>query len=72
MIKQRKKVARKAAIYLSHRHSGRSLREIGSVFNIGESTVSQASRRFASEINESRMLRRKMARLQKKLDLSSV
>ena len=65
-------VARKAAIYLSHRHSGRSLREIGSVFNIGESTVSQASRRFASEINESRMLRRKMARLQKKLDLSSV
>jgi REP element-mobilizing transposase RayT len=62
-------VARKAAIYLSHRYSGRSLREIGNVFNLGESAVSQASRRFAAEIREGRMLRRRIERIRRMLAL---
>lgn len=37
---------RKAAICLSHRFSGLSLKEIGRQIGIGESAVSQASRRY--------------------------
>lgn len=65
-------LARKAAIYLSHRHSGRSLREIGKVFGIGESAVSQAGSRFESEMKESRILKKGIGRLRKILALSSV
>jgi hypothetical protein len=41
----------KAAIYLSHRFSGISLKEIGKHFGIKESAVSQASRRFESALS---------------------
>jgi REP element-mobilizing transposase RayT len=58
-------LARKAAIYLSHRYSGRPLREIGKEFSIGESAVSQASRRFESDMKEGRMLRRRIERIRK-------
>jgi len=58
-------LARKAAIYLSHRYSGRSLREIGEHFGIGESAVSQAGRRFESDMKESFMVRRKVERTRK-------
>lgn len=64
-------LARKAAIYLSHRYSGRSLREIGEQFGIGESAISQASRRFESDIKTNSTLR-SLERVQKALNLSSV
>ncbi len=50
--------ARKVSIYLSHRYSGRRLREIGEEFRIGESAVSQASKRFEGEMVKSRSVRR--------------
>lgn len=62
-------LARKAAIYLSHRYSGRSLREIGAVFNIGESAVSQASSRFEMEIKDNGTLRKKIERIKKAASL---
>ena len=62
-------LARKAAIYLSHQYSGRSLREIGERYAIGESAVSQASRRFEAELKENRTLRRRVKRVRKTLDL---
>jgi len=40
-------LAKKAAIIISHRYSGRKLKEIGSQFDMGGSAVSQTSRRFA-------------------------
>jgi len=40
------RTGRKAAIYLSHRYSGRGLREIGALFGLSESGVSQVARRF--------------------------
>jgi REP element-mobilizing transposase RayT len=61
-------LARKAAIYLGHRYSGRSLREIGEQFGIGESAVSQVSRRFESDMKSKETLRRVM-RVQKTLNL---
>jgi REP-associated tyrosine transposase len=60
---------RKAAIYLSHRHSGRRLREIGEYFGTGESAVSQASSRFEGEMTRSVSLRRRVARVRKVLNL---
>jgi len=47
----------KAAIYLSHRYSGRPLKEIGKEFGIGESAVSQAGSRFESDMKASPLLR---------------
>ncbi len=62
-------LARKAAIYLGHRYSGRSLKEIGERLSIGESAVSQASRRFEAELKESRTLRKRVEKTRKVLDL---
>jgi len=45
------KLARKAAFYVCHRYSGRKLKEIGSFFEVSESAVSQASRRFAATLS---------------------
>jgi putative transposase len=64
--------ARKVAIYLSHRFSGAPLKEIGKQFGIGESAVSQASRRFESSISENARLRKKVKKVQEKLNLNTV
>lgn len=44
------RLATKAGIYLSRKYSGARLKEIGERFGIGESGVSQMSRRFAQEL----------------------
>ena len=59
--------ARKVAIYLSHRFSGLSLKEIGKHFGISESAVSQASRRFESTLSENALLRRKVKKVREEL-----
>ncbi len=66
-LRDKPELARKAAIYLIHRYSGRSLREIGERFAIGESAVSQASRRFESVLKERPALRKMVERMQKTL-----
>jgi putative transposase len=71
-LREKPELARKATIYLSHRYSGRSLREIGERFDIGESAVSQASRRFESALQESPLLRKKVERIRKTLSLCNV
>lgn len=65
-------LSRKAALYLSHRHSGRTLKEIGTYFKIGESAVSQSSRRFSFMLTENRRLKRKIRILCDKLSLCNV
>jgi len=71
-FKQQPELARKAAIHLSHRYSGRPLREIGNMFGIGESAVSQASGRFNAELQGRQTLNRRIERLRKTLDLSKM
>jgi REP element-mobilizing transposase RayT len=63
---------KKAAIYLCHRYSGRALREIGSYFDIGESAVSQASRRFIVAMNKDKKLSEKMKDICNRLRLHNV
>ncbi|HWR88990.1 MAG TPA: hypothetical protein VN260_01905 [Dissulfurispiraceae bacterium] len=63
-------LAKKVCIYLSHRYGGLSLREIGEYFGIGESAVSQASRRFEGTLDD-RELRRRVDKVRRALNLAS-
>ena len=64
--------SRKAVIYLSHRFSGLSLKEIGRKFSIRESAVSQASRRFEKTLSEKKRIRDKVEKVREALNLSHV
>jgi hypothetical protein len=64
------KTARKASIYLAHRYSGAGLKELGEHFNLGESGVSQASRRFAVQMEKDEMMEKKIEEIVTKLKLS--
>lgn len=63
-------LAKKVCIYLSHRYSGARLREIGAHFGIGESAVSQASRRFALKLAEDGELRKRVEMVEGILNVS--
>lgn len=65
-------LSKKAALFIFHSYSGRSLKEIGNHFNIGESAVSQASRRFKRIIAEDRRVRKKVQDICNKLVLCNV
>ena len=65
-------IARKAILYLCHKYSGMTLKEIGAQFKIGESAVSQNSHRFMKTLNKDRELRRKVESIKMKLNLSNV
>ena len=67
-----KALSRKAKLYLCHRYSGRILREIGTHFAIGESGVSQASRRISLQIRTDKKLREQIMSIEKGLELSRV
>ena len=60
---------KKATLYLCHRYSGRTLKEIGAHFGIGESAVSQASSRFRLMLDKSIKLRKKIDTISKKLKM---
>jgi hypothetical protein len=63
-------LSRGIKLYLCRQHSGARLKEIGAFFGIGESGVSQASRRIEEKIKSSRALKRKMKTVENKLYLS--
>lgn len=71
-LKDRSEYIRKAAIYLSHRYSGLSLKEIGREYGIGESAVSQTSRRFEQEMTSDKRLKSKVMKVIKSLKLCNV
>lgn len=63
-------LARNVKMFLCQRYAGKKLNEIGTVFGIGESGVSQASRRVNDKIRKDKKLKRKIAKLERKLKLS--
>ncbi len=65
-------LAKKIALYLSHRYSGATLMEIGRHFGIGDSAVSQASRRMEMLLAVDRKLRRRVEKMRRSLALSYV
>jgi predicted DNA-binding protein YlxM (UPF0122 family) len=65
-------IAKKVILYLCHKYSGMTLKEIGAQFGIGESAVSQNNRRFTKSLNKDRKLTRKLKIIKKNLNLSNV
>ena len=65
-----KVLARNVKMYLCQRNTGKKLKEIGLHFGIGESGVSQASRRVAQKIEKDKKLKKKIVRLEKQINLS--
>lgn len=66
------RLSEKAGIYLCHKYSGAKLKEIGERFGIGESAVSQASRRFAQELGRDEELRQLVEKMGAEFGLSRV
>ena len=60
------------SLYLCRRHTAISLKQIGRHFNIGESAVSQACRRFGTKIKRDKKLNKKIKRVENRLNLSKV
>jgi REP element-mobilizing transposase RayT len=65
-------LARNAMMYLCKRYTGEKLKDIGQYFGIGESGVSQASRRVSQKIDRNKKLKEKIEKIEKKLKLSSM
>jgi len=63
-------LSRGVKMYLCRQYSGARLKAIGAFFGIGESGVSQASRRIKEKMKSSRALKRKVKEVESKLLLS--
>lgn len=61
------KLVRRAAIHLCHKYSGLRLRELGECFNVRDTAISEASRRFARELDGNVKLRDRVERIKGKL-----
>ena len=61
------KLARRASIHLCHKYSGMRLKELGECFNVRDTGISEASRRFARELEEDRKLMEVVERIKGKL-----
>jgi chromosomal replication initiation ATPase DnaA len=57
-------------LYLCHRYTGKRLKDIGTYFGIGESGVSQASRRVAREFDHDSDPRKRFKQVENRLGLS--
>lgn len=61
--------AKKVAVHLCHRYSGLKLREIGTLFGIKDSGVSQASKRLEAEMERDDEVRKTVGMLRQELEL---
>ena len=65
-------LSKKVNLYFCHRYSGKRLKEIGAYFDIGESGVSQSSRRIALKISADEKLKKQIVQIESRLNLSRV
>jgi len=61
--------ARRVGLYLCRRHTGLKLKEIGAAYGVGESAVTQASRRVAEEMKQNVSVRKSVGMLERELGL---
>jgi REP element-mobilizing transposase RayT len=62
-------LCRNVKMFLSQRYTGEKLKDIGTHFGIGESGVSQASRRVNDKIRKEKKFRRKIRKVEKYLNV---
>lgn len=63
------KLARQASIHICHKYSGVGLREIGSLFDVGETAIVEASRRFSLKMGEDKRLKEMVKRVKGELKI---
>ncbi len=61
--------ARRVGLYLCRRHTGLKLKEIGAAYGVGDSAVTQASRRVAEEMRQNLSMRKSVGMLERELGL---
>jgi REP element-mobilizing transposase RayT len=66
------RLARAAGIYLCHRFSGAKLKDIGDLYGISESGVTQAGKRFEETMKKDSSLEKRVLEIARKLSLSIV
>lgn len=72
VLQSDEKLARQVKLHLYHRYSGMKLRKIGKRFGIGESGVTQASRRIGIKARKDKKLRKIFKMIEIKITLSNV
>ena len=72
IFSKEKALARNIKMYLCQRYTSERLKDIGSHFAIGQSGVSQASRRVAQRIEKDKKLKKKIDNIIKKLNVSQM
>lgn len=65
-------LSKKVKLYFCHRYTGKRLKEIGMHFGIGESGVSQSSRRITLKVNQDNKLKKGIEKIETRLNLSRV
>jgi REP element-mobilizing transposase RayT len=65
-------LARNVEMFLCQRYTGEKLKDIGTHFGIGESGVSQASRRVNDKIRKDKKLKRQIAKIERKINVSGM
>ncbi len=69
---QQPALVKNVSLFLCHRHTASNLKQIGRHFNVGESAVSQASRRIRMKIKRDKKLKKRIKRVENMLNLSRV
>ncbi len=64
VIRQAPALARNVKMYLAQQYSGKPLKDIAKYFNIGDSGVSQASRRMSMKIRDDRKLKKTIEQIE--------
>jgi chromosomal replication initiation ATPase DnaA len=67
VFRKEKGLSRNVKMYLCQKYTGEKLKDISIHFGIGESGVSQASRRVAQKIEKDKKLKRKIDKIEKKI-----
>ena len=65
-------LSKRVQLYICHKYSGQKLNDIGIHFGIGESGVSQASRRVAMQADKDKKLKKRINKILSDLNLSRV
>jgi chromosomal replication initiation ATPase DnaA len=63
------KLARQVKLNLCHRYSGMKLREIGLRYGLGQSAITQASRRIKLKAGKDKKLRKTVNRIEKMINM---
>lgn len=72
IVGEQVRLAEKTSIYLSHKYSGAKLKGIGEHFDIGQSSVSQVSRRFAHQVENDGTVKKLVEQVEREIGMSDV